>query len=875
MSARLGASWPRICITAARHAARVGFIVAVAWAAGLNAQASSPNEFRIAAPPDWVERQVPDTRQPAPAQQISQGVYHRLIDQQTRVQAQDKSQYRHIATQALNEAGVEAVAHVEVSFDPSYQQLTLHAINVLRGGRVIPKLQASAVRMLQRETELDYRIYDGSQTANVFIDDVRVGDIVEYAYTLRGANPVFANQHFGQVDLQWSVPVQRITSRLLWPQQRAIYFAKHQTEVEPQVREHPAYREYRWDTQNVPALAVESDAPGWFDPYPKVQWAEFQDWGAVARWALPLYDWSVRPSPALQAEVDRIAAAHADPAQRLIAVLQFVQREIRYLGVEAGAGSHAPSSPQVVLQRRFGDCKDKALLMVTMLHALGIEARPALVNTELRRGIVKQLASPGVFNHVLVHARLAEQGYWLDPTRAPQTGSLATVVQPDYGHALLIDSATTDLLPMHTVQPRVNQRQVRVVFDAQSGLDQPVHLTVTTTLDGAAAEDLRRRLAADTLEALQKRYVNFYVRYYPGLTASAPMQVDDDPKHNRLTTTEHYSIPTFWQRSEVNRRLEAAIYVPDVEEFLRRPSQTVRTAPLGLPYPIELQQTTDVLLPQRWNIAPEQQQVSDPAFEFERRTTVNQKTITFQDRFVARADHIAAADTARYVANLDRARSALNYVLFMPEAGPQAASRLVDRFNWLVALVGILLLLIFGWVSIRLYHYDPPAAPSAGEARLQGISGWLLLPAIGVLLAPLRIGSALLNNLSLYAVDTWSALTTWGSAQYHAMWAPVLLFELASNVALVVFGLLLAVLFYQRRSSLPKVYIGFMSTMLALMVIDLALLQCLPEAAQAAGRQGATTLAHSLVWAVIWGRYFMVSQRVKATFVRGLQRASS
>ena len=106
--------------------------------------------------------------------------------------------------------------------------------------------------------------------------------------------------------------------------------------------------------------------------YPSVEWGEFKDWQAVARWAAPYYRLPAQLSPALQVEVDRIAKAHASPEERLLAALQFVQREIRYMGVEIGPGSHAPSAPQKVLERRFGDCKDKSLLTMTLLQSLGI-----------------------------------------------------------------------------------------------------------------------------------------------------------------------------------------------------------------------------------------------------------------------------------------------------------------------------------------------------------------------------------------------------------------------------------------------------------------------------------------------------------------------
>src|SRR3982750_3322319 len=105
----------------------------------------------------------------------------------------------------------------------------------------------------------------------------------------------------------------------------------------------------------------------------------------------------MRPSPALSAAVDGVARGSSDPATRVAAVLRLVQRQVRYLGGEIGAGTHAPSAPDLVYARRWGDCKEKALLMVAMLHALGVDASPALVNTERRDDIDHDLPNAGSF----------------------------------------------------------------------------------------------------------------------------------------------------------------------------------------------------------------------------------------------------------------------------------------------------------------------------------------------------------------------------------------------------------------------------------------------------------------------------------------------
>ena len=117
-------------------------------------------------------------------------------------------------------------AQGSVNFDPGYQRLTFHTLNVIRGGKVLGRLGSTRIQVLQRETELEYLIYDGSMTASTMLDDVRIGDIVEYAYSIAGSNPVFRNHAAGTLSLAWSVPLERAYTRLLMPSAPALVYQR-------------------------------------------------------------------------------------------------------------------------------------------------------------------------------------------------------------------------------------------------------------------------------------------------------------------------------------------------------------------------------------------------------------------------------------------------------------------------------------------------------------------------------------------------------------------------------------------------------------------------------------------------------------------------
>lgn len=831
--------------------------------------AATPPEYRIGPAPEWVTRVERGTPNDSLREQVSGGVYYLLSDSQEMADPHDRLRFHRIASQAITTEGVQSIANISIAFDPSYQTLQLHWIDVIRDQQVIPKLGGATIRLLQRETELERRIYDGSTTAAILLDDVRVGDIVDYAYSVRGLNPVFSGKPFGRLGLRFDVPVARVHVGIAVPENAAVELQPHETSLEASTRAQRGLRFHSWQQDDVPALITEADEPGWYDPRPAIQWSAFHDWNAVARWAWPLYRVPDSPSTTLQAEADRIRQAEPGEEGRLLSALRFVQRDIRYLGMAMGAGSHAPAAPDTVLERRFGDCKDKTLLLLTLLDRLGIEARAAFVNTELRRGAADRQPSPGVFDHVLVRARIGDAQYWLDPTRQPQMADLAHLTQADFGVALIVDPQTRTLTPMSRDDQPVPLREVRLSYDAKSGFEQPVALTVTTTASGERADILRQSIASSNGEALQKSYLNFYAGTYPDIRVSAPMQVQDDEPTNRITVTEHYSIANLAVWSEEDHRFNATFSAPDTLEVLRVPASAARTAPIALAHPTDLTVVTEVKLPEEWPIKAERVVVEDPAFVFERTISSGPKRFSITDRYRSLGDAVAAEDAVRYANAIAKARDNTFYQLHWTDPGRAAAGGLADRINWLVLMVGVMALGLWIWLAVRAWHGDPPpiglpASPSAPS----GLRGWLALATLGVTVTPFVMMFGLYNISSALTPVTWAALTTYGTDTYHPLWAPALLFEVIGILGLMVFWGLVCVLFYQRRTSAPYWYIRMLIASVFYTAIDSGLMVLLPavtlETKDIAG------LVRQALTAAIWIAYFMKSERVRATFVKRL-----
>lgn len=639
------------------HAAGGGIVryvvlALIFWMAAFPVHAA---DYRVGAAPDWVVPIKPATDLPPP-DKVSNGQWALLSDTQTRVEAAGKTAYHHFAGKALDSRGVQQVADISIVFDPASEKLAIHAINIVRDGKVIDKLHGARISVLQRETELEYRIYDGSKTVHVVLDDVRIGDIVEYAYSRSGANSAFKNRVAGGSSMQWSVPVAHVFVRLLTPASRDIRVSTRNSAVQPQLTEANGYRDYRWEQHNMAAIKMDDQTPDHYDPYATAHWTEFADWKAVVDWGVPLYQPSGKTGPALAEAIDRIRQQSASPQERVQAVLQMIQRDIRYLGIEVGQGSYVPNPPDLVFQRRFGDCKDKALLMVSMLRALGITADVALANTRRGRLISSLPPSPLVFNHALVRVEVDRAKYWLDPTRDPQSGDLAHLAQADYGPALILAAGQSDLVSMSSGLDGQMRTDVRAVFDATAGVDQPVRYTIRTTHRAEVAEHLRSNIAAKGQAEVQSDYLNFYAKRYPGIKLAAPLKVEDDAARNELVTTESYAISGFFGAEKNGKRL-AYVRSAEIRSRLRQPDALIRTAPLRIDFPDWIREVTEVRLGGEWDVTPFSGKVKDPAFEFQHTTESGgaQATYILTDHYRALAGEVPPDAVRAYAANLETA----------------------------------------------------------------------------------------------------------------------------------------------------------------------------------------------------------------------------
>jgi hypothetical protein len=154
-------------------------------------------------------------------------------------------------------------------------------------------------------------------------------------------------------------------------------------------------------------------------------------------------------------------------------------------------------------------------------------------------------------------------------------------------------------------------------------------------------------------------------------------------------------------------------------------------------------------------------------------------------------------------------------------------------------------------------------------AAPQGIGGWLYLPLLGLIIAPIRLIHAFATDFWPLFSDAkaWAILTDPASEHYHVLWKPFLIFELTANSLVLVMGLAVLWLFLRKSRHTPKLLITWLLISTVIVATDYFMTDAIPAVAASGDAESLKEMVRGIVGTAIWVPYFLVSKRVKATFI--------
>jgi Domain of Unknown Function with PDB structure (DUF3857)/Transglutaminase-like superfamily len=472
-------------------------------------------------------------------------------------------------------------------------------IRDFRGWLILPsgkEIEYQKNSILDQALSTDYT-YDEGRAKRLECDpDAPPGSVFAYEVT-EEEDTVFTTYPYSFQDSE-PVAVSRFVLTLPagWEAKAAIF---NHADLQPQVEDNT----YSWELRDLPWIEREEHSPGLESIAPWIGVTYFptganpalrslKDWAAVSQWLSGFIDPPAEPTPIVRTKAAELTAGSKTELDKIRAIAAFAQ-QTNYVEVAMNltkGGGYTPHSAEQVLTRNYGDCKDKAGLMRSLLKASGIEAYTVVIFSGNREYVRPQWPSPNQFNHAIVaikvsaetnaatvlnHARLGRLLIF-DPTDpVTPVGDLPTEEQGSF--ALVVAGSGGDLVKV----PQLPPDSARIERTVDARMDDTGHLAahLITEYFGQSGSSVRYQTQHGGMDKLKENLERSYSRRLGGITLDKISPADHSPE-NRMELAVDLGVGQFGQFMQQKMLvLKPGVLAPDMDYIF---SNKVRKLPVRL-----------------------------------------------------------------------------------------------------------------------------------------------------------------------------------------------------------------------------------------------------------------------------------------------------
>jgi tetratricopeptide (TPR) repeat protein len=370
-----------------------------------------------------------------------------------RIAADGTLKYQHrLIFRVDSDDAVKGWAEASSTWDPWFEnQSEIHA-RVLQPNGTFVELDQRTITDAPVKPD-DDQTYSSQHVRRAPLPGMAIGSIVEEMTSVEEKLPYFAGGSLYRFVFRQNVPMSRtrltVELPLAMPYKDSIHGLPgiSVTKSEADGRRRIVYEATSLAARHESDIDLSTNTP----TSPMVEFATGMSWSTIASGYAMLTD------PQMLTEEAKAIVPKELPTARMAkiaAIVKQLHHEVRYTGVEFGAARLTPQKPSEVIQRHYGDCKDKATLLVAMLRSTGIHANLALLSTGPGRDVDAALPGMNQFNHAIVYVPAGGKGedaLWIDATA--EYFAVGSLPFEDQGrNALVISPQTTAL--SRTPDPR-------------------------------------------------------------------------------------------------------------------------------------------------------------------------------------------------------------------------------------------------------------------------------------------------------------------------------------------------------------------------------------------------------------------------------------
>jgi hypothetical protein len=314
----------------------------------------------------------------------------------------------------FNERG-RSFASNSISYREGYQEVKILFANTIKpDGKVIP-LNSGDIH--DSSEYAGYEFYTDIKVKRFTMPAVEDGCIIEYAYEIKNLKPVLSFDYFNTFFCQNIFPMEEDIAEIVLPDNIELKYKKFKTTLTPQIIAEGNKKRYIFTNTRQKEIIPESRMPSLYDSdaFPQLSFWTLNSWDVISNWYIKLIKEQMKSNSELDDFTKQLIAGKKTDEEKINTIFNFVSQNIRYIAVLLGPHTHKPHQANEIFQKRYGDCKDKTVLLLTMLKIAGIKGTPALVPAN-GKYFNESMPSLNAFNHVIAVVHSGDKYFWLDAT---------------------------------------------------------------------------------------------------------------------------------------------------------------------------------------------------------------------------------------------------------------------------------------------------------------------------------------------------------------------------------------------------------------------------------------------------------------------------
>lgn len=379
------------------------------------------------------------------------------------------SRYSQFVAKIQSPYGAQILSAFPITYDPDWQDVRIIEASAKREDGTTIRADSYTTSFL---SDPYYQLYYRNRQLVLTFSGLKKGDTVfiEYLVTDKSEANSYGNYFGDFIPFQNIYPVVNKIYTLKVPENLEITYKGVGLGVEPMIIKTGGYSIYQWNKKDIPQIKKEAYAPGFSEISPYLHISTFSSWEDLGQWYSSFIRDQWELSETAKRTVHQIVEGKATTIDKVKEIQKWILSNTRYVGLEFGVHGYKPYKASQVFERRFGDCKDKALLLCAMLKEVNIDADIALLRTRNLGRIEKTPASLSSFNHAIAY--IPELDLFLDATA--EFSGIKEIPYLDQGvDALIVSSdgkVEVKTVPLNSSEDNVFYAKYN--FDLKKGLTQ-------------------------------------------------------------------------------------------------------------------------------------------------------------------------------------------------------------------------------------------------------------------------------------------------------------------------------------------------------------------------------------------------------------------